>query len=351
MPISNNLNIVLIGTNHKKAPLEIREKFSFEDKSLSKYYRELSSNLDIEEALMLSTCNRVEIYAVGESISKITAKLTNFICRTHKLPQSYIEHYFYNKTNEEAVIHLNRVASGLDSMVLGENQILGQIKKAYEKADSSKAIGSILHKTIQDSLRIGKKVRSLTGISRGVTSISGVVVDLIKKEQDLSNKRILVIGAGKIGVMTTKKLSELPLKEIVVTNRDIAKAKNAAVKLNVRVTDFSKIAKEIALSDIVVAATAAPHIISKDMVSAILHGRHKRIIFVDLGVPRNVEEAVRNIAGVKLYNIDDLSPVIDRTLYSRSIEANKAEEIIRREMYLDQKKNTGVLPSLLLCAE
>lgn len=326
------MRIVVIGINHKKAPLEIREKLCFRDDELDEHYGALKKHPEIRESFILSTCNRVEVYAAGEEVVKTADRLKCFLCQAHELPQGFLESYSYLKTDKEAIAHLYRVAGGLDSMVLGEPQILGQIRKAYDRARAAGVIGSCLNKAMQDALRVGKKVRRLTGISRGVTSISGVVVEMIRKEPGLEAKKALVIGAGKIGGMTVKKLAALGLLRVTVVNRDRAAAEGLEKIPNVRAADIRSLPRELLSADIVIAATAAPHMVNREMIEALLSGRRDELILVDLGVPRNIDETARGLKGARLFNIDDLSPVIERTIRDRGLESKKAEEIIRDEV-------------------
>lgn len=329
------MDIIVVGINHKKAGLNIREKFSFNRQSLEHSYKILHNNSILQEVFILSTCNRVEIYAVSSDARKAEFLLKDFFCSSHQLHPELFAEYFYCKINTQAFAHLFRVASGLDSLILGESQILGQIKNAYEQGRAAGVIGTNLHKLLQDALRVGKKVRHSTAISRGVTSIPGVVVELIKKEPDLASKKALVIGAGKVGSMTVAKLADLPLREVTVVNRDrtLAEALNKAE--NVRIADIYMLPQEIMCADIVIAATTAPHIVNRAMIEALLNARQTQLLLIDLGVPRNIDETIQGLKGVRLYNIDDLALVIDQTIRNRSIEAQKAEEIIQDEICVE----------------
>lgn len=309
----------------------MRERFSFSTDSLAGHYQALKCRPQLQETFILSTCNRVELYAVGEDAQAAGLALKEFLCRIYKIQPEFLEANFYCKIDNAALAHLFRVASGLDSMIIGEAQILGQIKKAYSQACAAGAIGPKLHKALQDALRVSKKVRHSTAISRGVTSISGVVVELIKKETGLEQKKALVIGAGKVGAMTVAKLADLKLREITVINRDRLAAEELKKRENVRVADIRMLPHEVFTADIVIAATAAPHIINREMIEALLSAGRKELLLIDLGVPRNIEEAVRQIKGVRLYNIDDLSSVINQTIRNRQFEAEKAERIIQGE--------------------
>lgn len=344
------MGIAVIGINHKKAGLKVRERFSFNSEDLNAHYEALKTTLKLQEAFILSTCNRVELYGAGPDTLQVSAALKDYLCGTFQVRPQFLEEYFYCKTDRQSLAHLFKVASGLDSMVIGESQIIGQIKKAYGEALASGAVGAHLHKALQDALRVAKKVRSLTRISRGVTSVSGVVVELIKKEPALENKKVLVIGAGKVGSMTVAKLSALNLGEIIVMNRDKTAAQELKKYRNVRVADMRLLPKEVFGADIVIAATAAPHIVSREMVEALLLVRRKGLLLIDLGVPRNVEETVRQLEKARLYNIDDLAPVIDQTLRNRKLEAEKAEAIIEDELRAQQIIGSEYTADTYLCA-
>ncbi|MBF0531968.1 MAG: glutamyl-tRNA reductase [Candidatus Omnitrophica bacterium] len=335
------MTLVVLGINHKTAPLDIRERYSFPDNALEGYYRGLLAGGPIREAMILSTCNRVEIYGVGEDAVQVVDRLVEFLNDIQLIAPEFLRQYFYRKTGEAALGHFFRVASGLDSMLIGEPQILGQIKRAYEKALAAGAVGSGLHAVIQDGLRIGKKVRNHTGITRGVTSLSGVVIDLIKREPGLNQKKILVIGAGKIGATTVGKLAEMAVQEIVLTNRDIARAAQLARQPNWRVAEFVDLPREVAAADIVVAATTAPHLINRSMLEYICQGRQKELLLIDLGVPRNIDAAARAMSGVRLYNIDDLAPVIEQTIRDRAVEARKAQAIVSREILAARRQTSN----------
>ncbi|MBF0477893.1 MAG: glutamyl-tRNA reductase [Candidatus Omnitrophica bacterium] len=327
------MKLVLIGTSHKRAPLAMREKFSFSGEKLGQYYARLKSYPDVREAFILSTCNRVEIYGVGQDAVVVADQLKKFLREVHGMNSASWEEHFYNKTNKDALEHLLRVASGLDSMVIGEPEIIGQIRKAYDQACMAGVIGSYLHKALQDCLQVGKKVRSSTGISRGVTSVSGVVVELLKKQSNLKDKKVLVIGAGKIGAMTVVKLADLLIGEIIVMNRDMTRMADFEHITNMRPAEFCALKDEILIADIVIAATASmKYLLDRDLIKEAFLTRKNDLLLVDLGVPRNIDETTRQITGVTLYNIDDLAPIVDETMRYRTQEAEKAEEIIQGKL-------------------
>jgi glutamyl-tRNA reductase len=303
---------------------------SFPDTNIKDSYRLLKTYSEIKEAVIISTCNRVELYGIGYCKRRLPEALKNFLYKTHEMKSEYLEEYLYEKHDQDATQHLFRVAAGLDSMIIGENQILGQIKRSYERAKNNDSVGNYLHRLLQEALHIGKKVRTLTGISRGVVSMPGAALELIKRQRDITKKNVLVIGAGKIGEMTVSRLIDCGIKEVTVMNRDSRKAEGLKKWPKIRVEDLSALKYELKRADIVITATASPrHIITEDLAGEILGEKGCDILFIDMGVPRNIEESVGRLKGAELYNIDDLGLQIEESRRTREIEAAKAEDIIR----------------------
>ncbi|MDD5217934.1 MAG: glutamyl-tRNA reductase, partial [Candidatus Omnitrophica bacterium] len=294
-------------------------------------YRALCASEAVAQAMILSTCNRVELYAAGESQKTLELALRDFLKRTHAHAGIDYQGHLYRMSGYQAAMHLFHVAAGLDSMIPGENQILGQIKRAYDLAVRFGAVGPHFHQLMQDALRIGKRVRSETQITRGVTSMAGAVLEMIKKVPDLKGKRVLVIGAGKIGAMTVEKLAKTDVREVVVVNRGKAKTECLEQLDKVRVKNYEDLTKALGRADIVVAATASTkYVISHAQVQKIMHDARQEMHFFDLGVPRNIEESVGQMAGVQLYNVDHMGSFIDDVIRSRSTEIKKAQAIIRK---------------------
>ncbi len=336
----------MIGLSHRTAPLSVREKVSFSDTNIEDSYALLEAYPYIKESFILSTCNRVELYGAGYDGKMIASGLEDFLYGTHEMIPGSLETCLYRKMDAEAVYHLSRVASGLDSMIIGESQILGQIKRSYDKARLAGSVGGCLHKLLQDALRAGRKVRSLTDISKGVTSIPAAALELIKREGDIGAKSVVVIGAGKIGGMAVARLAKSGIREAVVVNRDRSRAEriikeSIAQKGNVRAESLDALKREISMADIVITATASvDYVITRKMLEEILRQRRKGLLLIDLGVPRNIEDSVRRIEGVRLYNIDDLKPIVEEAICNRMAEAEKAEEIIKERVC---EKSSGEL--------
>lgn len=327
------MGIALIGINHKTAPIHVREKVSFSPDSIEGAYALLKTYKNIDEAFILSTCNRVEIYGIGDDVKAAELELRDFLYRSNDVASAHFKPYLYAKHSSEAVEHLLKVASGLDSLVIGEGQILGQIKWAYDKAADCGSAGPCLHKLLQVALRTGKKVRSETEISRGVTSIPGAALELIKKEDNICQKKVLIIGAGKVGRITVSRLASSGIKDTVVINRDLSRAEIMKQNPNVRVESFQALKREICSADIVIAATASEkYIITRDIALEALSKKQEGILFIDMGVPRNIEESIGGIGGARLYNVDDLGGQIDETLSVRRSEVTKAQKIIKAQI-------------------
>jgi len=325
--------LVATGISHKTASLSIRERFSFSDSNIENSYNMLKGYPCIQESCILSTCNRVELYGVGESEQDTERALKDFLYRSHEILPQTLEKHLYSLSGHKAVSHLMKVAAGLDSMVIGETEILGQIKKAYGEAADAGFAGPYLHKTLQEALRIGKKIHSETAISRGVTSVPGAALELVKRESDLGNKSILVIGAGKMGRLTVAKLINLDLKEVVLINRDLSKAEGVKKSHKIRVSSYERLKEELLTADIVITATASTvYLIKQEDAEEAFKDREKGLLCIDLGVPRNIKESVKAVDGVRLYNVDDLGPIIEGTMQSRLSETTKAEEIIREQL-------------------
>ena len=328
------MNFLVVGLSHKTAPLEIREKVSFSSsKLLLKALGDLKLYPDIQECLILSTCNRVEIYLVTSSCQQASQRVRNFLGKYYQ-PDEPIDKYLYCYQDQTAIKHIFRVVSSLDSMIVGENQILHQVKQAYFKARDWGAAGKDLSLVFQKALGIGREIRAVTEIGRGVVSISSVAVELAtKKLKDLRRKNILIIGAGKIGELTAKSLTDKGIESIFVANRTYAQAINLAERFGGRAVKFDKMPEVLKEADIIISSTAAPHYILryKDVVSLIEERNNKPLFIIDLGVPRNVEQRITDIENVYLYNIDDLRKVSSSNLQGRLKEAKKAEEIVEEE--------------------
>lgn len=327
------MDFLVLGLNHKSAPLGIREKVSFRPSDIFNALKFLQGYPYIKECLILSTCNRVELYAITENKYEGLNFLKEFLYTYHELKKS-IQEYLYFYENRQAIEHLFRVASSLDSMVVGENQILHQVKQAYLSAQNCGSMGKFLSLIFQEALEIGKRVRTETDISKGAVSISSAAVELMKKIlKDLSGKKILIIGAGKIGELTTKALANRGIELVLVANRTYEKAVKLAQIFKGKAIRFNKLPQALVEVDIVISSLSAPHyILRKNDILSSMRKRSNHLLFIiDLGVPRNIEQSICEIENTLLYNIDDLKKISELNLEERLREARKAEEIVREK--------------------
>lgn len=325
------MDLVVVGISHKTAPVEVREKFSFSNKKTLEVNRLLKENAFLKENLILSTCNRVEIYAVSGRKTDYVDSIINFISQYHNLSLATYEKTIYVYKGNEAVKHLFGVAAGLDSMVIGEMEILGQVKKAYQDAKESGTTGKILHRLFEKAFNAAKKIRTDTFVGRGTVSISTAAVSLANKILgQLQDKKVLIIGAGTIGEQLVLYLKKNGIKSIAVTNRTFEKAKELSVKFSATAVAFEDFRKKLADVDIVITSTGAPHaIIRKTDIATLMPKRRQRPLFIiDLAVPRDVESEINRIDNVYLYDIDDLGKIVDKNIKLREGELDNCFQII-----------------------
>ncbi|HWI54658.1 MAG TPA: glutamyl-tRNA reductase [Desulfobacteria bacterium] len=327
--------LVVVGLNHKTAPVEVREKLSFSETDLPKHLEKLTSNKIIRGCVVLSTCNRTEIYAAVLDVDKGLSKIREHLAKCCRAELSEIMNYLYTYTLYDVITHLFRVASGLDSMVLGETQILGQVKTAYLLACESNSTNRVLNTLFQQAIAVGKKVRTDTLIDRNAVSISYAAVELAKQVFDgLDGRSILVVGAGKMSQLTAKHLVSNGVTRVLVSNRSFEKASELATQFGGEAVYFNELYDHMEDIDIVISATSATHyVIGKADMQRVMERRGgKKIFVIDIAVPRDVEPAVKDVEGVQLYDIDDLNNVVDQNLEHRKKEAAKAEKIIEKEI-------------------
>jgi glutamyl-tRNA reductase len=343
------MSIIVFGLNHKSAPVSIREKLAH----LNDFYLPGVNGVDLE-AIPISTCNRVEIYYSG-SITEAGKSFTELLTQKH-LDYSTLKHNFYEMADEEAVRHLFNVAGGIDSMVLGENQILHQIKESYKSAIENGRVGRGLHNLFQKSLEVGKKVRSQTAISENRVSIASAAVDLAKSIfKDLSHLKALIIGAGEMANLVAVHMRENGVKEMNFINRTKCRALELSEKFSGNACAFEQLNELLSTCDIVISSTSAPHqIIKKSGIAEVMDTRNRKPLFmIDIAVPRDIEPACREISNVFLYDVDDLRNVINESLSQRKTEAIKAEKIIEEEtmLYMDSLRVCKYAPRIKSLSE
>lgn len=329
------MNIQILGLSHKSAPIEIRERVSFSSKNIFEALDSLKRYGSIEEGLILSTCNRVELYLVVKDSGGGFKAGGEFLSDFHRIEPAYFRKYLYLLSDREAISHLFRVASSLDSMVIGEAQIFGQLKEAYMKARQVKSAGRILSKLFDEAIRVGKKIRTETRIGVGAVSVSSAAIALAKKIfGSLEDKKILIIGAGKIAELAVENLYSQGVKTVLVANRTFTNAQELARIFGGTAIKFEGVCEYMKDADIIISSTSAPHfIIKREQIEEVMRQRNQRPLFlIDLGLPRNISPDINFIDNVHLYNIDDLGGVCNANIKERLREARKAEQIIEKHL-------------------
>lgn len=327
-------NLLLVGVNHRTAPVDVRERLSISDSKLPELLRSLRSIPNIEGAALLSTCNRVEAI-VSSDTEDVIESIVNWLAEHAGADRTALETHLYILRYGDVVKHLFRVASGLDSMILGEPQIGGQVRSAFRTAGDVDALDSLLRQLFENTMRVAKRVRTETGIGEHAVSIPFAAVELAKKIfGDLSNLRVLLLGTGEMAELTAEHLHEHRVRQVFVANRSYDRAVALASRYAGEAVNFESIEQRLAECDIVIASTGAPHyLIDEPQVRRAVDVRRKRPLFlIDLSVPRNIDPAITSVAGAYLYNIDDLQSVADANLELRQKKAVEAEEIVGREV-------------------
>ena len=326
--------IVVVGLSHRTAPIAVREKLVLNAEGLPDFLRELVQHPEVGEALLVSTCNRVELVAAGRSgFDADLGRVAQACIDALGANAPGIAPHLYAHVGGAAVRHLFRVAASLDSMVLGEPQILGQVKDAYELARKAGTVGSVLHRTLPRAIRAAKRVRTETAIGNGQVSVPSVAVDLTRQIfGDLTGHSALLVGSGEMAEAVARLLKAGGAK-IVVVGRTLSRAQDLASSVGGTARPWEELQQSLVEADVVVTSTSAPHyVIELDMASSARRARRgKSQFFIDLAVPRDVDPRIEQLDGDFLYNIDDLSKVVAETLSSRSREAASAEAIVGRE--------------------
>ncbi len=329
------MNILVVGLNHKTAPIEVREKVAFDGPKLDEAIEALKDSVEVRENIILSTCNRVEIYAGVKGIDSGIENIKDFISRFHDVPRDLLDTSLYIHKGPDAVRHMYRVAASLDSMVVGEPQILGQLKDAYDAALKNKSTGVFLNKLMRKSVSVAKRVRTETKIAENAVSISFAAVELARKIfDDLSTKSCMLIGAGEMAELAARHLMNNGVKDVYVTNRTTARAEELAREFHGKVVLFDNFLHELHYTDIVICSTGAPHyILLKDHVRRIMKDRKQRPVFIiDISVPRNIDPEINDLDNVYLYDVDNLQGIIETNIQERAKEAEKAERIVDDEI-------------------
>ncbi len=328
------MKIFLTGLNHRTAPVSVRERLAFPEAQLAAALHDLSSTPGVSEALILSTCNRVEVMVAADDDSDATTAVTAFLCRIRELDKSWLEPHLYSLEGQDAIRHLFRVAASLDSMVVGEPQILGQLKAAYAVAREQGTLTGFLDTILSRAFGVAKRVRTETEIGTSAVSVSYAAVELAREIfGKLAKKRVMLIGAGKMSELAARHLHRSGA-EIRVTNRTAERAAKLAALVGGTVVAYESFKTQLRDIDIVITSSGATDfLLSKEEMKKILDQRRNRPMFlIDIAVPRNIEPSVNELDNVFLYDIDDLQKVVSDNLKARYSEAEEADRIVSEEV-------------------
>ncbi|MBN2645835.1 MAG: glutamyl-tRNA reductase [Desulfuromonadaceae bacterium] len=346
------MDIFVVGLSHKTAPVSVREKVAFAPEKLAEALHQLAQSPQLAESLILSTCNRVELYAGGPDCGAGIRALKEFLAHYHHLSVDDLDGHLYVKQGEEAIRHVFRVAASLDSMVVGEPQILGQIKTAYGHAAEQGTVGLILNRFLHKAFSVAKRVRTETNIAGNAVSVSFAAVELARKIfGSIEGKKVLLIGAGEMCELAARHFVNNGINRVLVTNRTFARAEKLAEEFSGQAVLFENFPDHLHQVDIVLSSTGATRfIISPEMVQQALKQRKNRpMFFIDIAVPRDIDPRVNDLNNAYLYDVDDLQGVVNANLKERQREAELAEQIIEHEIGQFQRWMRGldVVPTIV----
>ena len=344
--------LFVAGLSHKNAPVALREQLAVEEDKLRELLRDIQADGVLPEVVVLSTCNRVEVYGIAEAPGEARALAFRHLCRHRGLDLGAVEPILYTHLDADAVRHAFRVAASLDSMMIGEPQILGQVKDAFALAQACETVGPQLHTLFSQAFSVAKRVRTETEIARHAVSVSFAAVELAKKIfAGLARRAVLLVGAGKMSELAAKHLVEQGAFPVYVTNRTWARAQEMARALSGTAVPWDEMETALASVDIVVTSTGASEpVVRAAAVARVMQGRRGRpLFFIDIAVPRDVEPGVDALDDVYRYDIDDLKQVVDANLRERGREAQRAETLVEREVgkFLTRQGDVEVIPTIV----
>jgi glutamyl-tRNA reductase len=329
------MDLIVVGCSHKSTPVEVREGLAFPSDRMVEFLKGLVDKPGVEEGVIVSTCNRVEIYAIAGEGAPGVETIREFFAATHDKNPEDVRPYLYSFTGDAAAAHIFKVCASLDSMVVGEPQITGQVKDAYDKALETGVTGTVMNQVMHRAFTVAKRVRNETGIARSAVSISFAAVELAKKIfEDLSDKTVLLIGAGEMIELAARHLVNNGIREVIVANRTYQRAVDLAAEFRGRPVPLEQMPEILHEADIVISSTGAPTtVLGPVEVEEALKRRKRRPMFlIDIAVPRDIEKSVNDLEGAYLYDIDDLQQVVDSNIKERQKEAGKAMVIIEAEV-------------------
>lgn len=343
--------LLMLGTSYKTAPLALRERIALTEVGVRTLLAEVSASPDVQEAVVMSTCNRTELYlVVGDPVEAESAVVAQLARRAGLRPTQLFEGV-YSERNCDAARHLFRVAAGLESMVVGEAEVQGQVKRAYEAAQGAGTTGTLTHRLFQAALATGKRVRSETRLGAGRRSVASVAVDLaVDTLGSLEDRNVLIVGAGETAELTAAALAERGVATLFVANRRRERAEVLAHRFDGGVLAFDELPTALLRADIVVASTSSPHaLIEAEVLAEVIEAREGRpLLLIDLAVPRDIEAACGGLPGVTLANVDDLRAVVDRHADVRAGETDGAERVVEAEIadFADWLGSLEVMPTI-----
>jgi len=344
------MNLLLIGVSHRTAPVELREKLDFSSGDVGAAVQDLAARASAPECVVLSTCNRSELYVAHDDIERTQRDVVDFLSEYHRIPADAFAGHLFALEGREAVAHLFRVAAGLDSAIVGEPQILGQVKDAFHRATERHCTGPLLRNLFDRSFVVGKRVRTETALGEGAVSVSFEAVAIARKIFDrLEGRRVLVVGAGDISTLTAQHLRSSGVGEILIASRTAAHSQALAEQVNGFAVPWTEMVPALGTADIVITATgAARPIVTRAHVEAVTRRRSDPLYIIDLAVPRDVEPSVGDIEQVFLYNIDDLQKFVQKNVSTRSAEVAKAERIVEEEVgrFLARQRSLSAVPAI-----
>ena len=350
------MTVFVAGLSHRNAPVALREQLAVEDDKLRELLHDMHGDGVVLEAVLLSTCNRVELYAVAEAPGEARTAVFRHLCRYRGIDPAGVESALYTHEDEEAVRHAFRVAASLDSMMIGEPQILGQVKDAFALAQACEVVGPALHTLFTQAFTVAKKVRTETEIGRHAVSVAFAAVELAKKIfTTLAGKSVLLLGAGKMSELAARHLVEQGAFPIYVVNRTWSRAQELARALAGTAVPFDELPTALAAVDIVIASTAATNpVVTREAVQRVMQARRGRpLFFIDIAVPRDVEASVSTLDDVYCYDIDALRQVVDANIRERVREAQRAEGLVDREVtrFAARMRDVEVIPTIVSLRE
>lgn len=345
------MHLLVVGLSHRTAPVEQREKAALTDAAARSLLRAITADPAIREAVTISTCNRTEVYVRSDDGARAEEAACRAIVEHTEISRPELECARYAHREERAATHLLRVAASLDAMVVGESEIQGQVRAAYERAREEDTIGPMLDTLFRKALETGKRVRRETAIGAGAVSVASVAVELAREAvSDLTDRRILLIGAGEVAEATAGALMESGVGQLVVANRTVSTARRLAGRIGGEGVGFDRLAAELVAADIVISSTDAPHPLlgHNDVERAMQERPGRPMVLIDIAVPRDLEHGISEVPGVRLYDIDDLERVVALNLNGRMKEAELAEGIVQGEArrFTEWRRGLAVAPTI-----